>query len=72
MTARPLPKSAQPPPGVAGLTPREREILGYVARGVSSRDAARALGISIRTVEAHRRQILKKTGARYVSEVAGR
>lgn len=45
------------------LTPREIEILKLVAREMSSRQIAEILFISERTVETHRKNILKKTGA---------
>lgn len=51
------------------LTPRERQVLELAAKGATSREAAQALGISMRTVEAHRRHILAKTGARYISDL---
>jgi DNA-binding CsgD family transcriptional regulator len=48
--------------GPARLTPRERGILARVSTGATSREIARALGISERTVEVHRRNLLKKLG----------
>ncbi|MEZ5653918.1 MAG: response regulator [Burkholderiaceae bacterium] len=42
------------------LTAREREILGYVARGLSNKAIARELGISHDTVKLHVRHILSK------------
>lgn len=46
------------------LTPRERAILARVATGATSREIGSALGISERTVEVHRRNLLKKLGVR--------
>lgn len=43
-----------------GLSEREREVLGYVARGLSYKEIGEALGISSKTVENHTRNILKK------------
>ena len=48
----------------AAITPRERDILARVATGATSREIANALGISERTVEVHRRNLLKKLGVR--------
>lgn len=48
----------------ARVTPRERDILARVATGATSREIAWALGISERTVEVHRRNLLKKLGVR--------
>lgn len=48
----------------AAITPRERDILARVATGATSREIAGALGISERTVEVHRRNLLKKLGVR--------
>lgn len=58
-------------PGVAGrlfaqrsvertLSQREREILDHLARGHSSKQIARELDISVRTVESHRQSIKRK------------
>ena len=42
------------------LTPRESEILGLLGRGASSKQIARELDLSVRTVEAHRQSIKRK------------
>jgi DNA-binding NarL/FixJ family response regulator len=42
------------------LTSREREIVQLVAEGKSNKDAAIALGISVKTVETHRAAIMRK------------
>jgi len=47
-----------------GLSQREKETLDLVVSGKSSKEIARVLGISYKTVEAHRARILKKTGVR--------
>jgi DNA-binding NarL/FixJ family response regulator len=46
------------------LTPRQREILALVARGLSSPDIAAQLGISPGTVKAHLTAIYRTIGAR--------
>lgn len=45
------------------LSPRQREILSYVARGLASADIARILGLSVHTVNTHRRHILDRLQA---------
>jgi DNA-binding NarL/FixJ family response regulator len=42
------------------LTPRQREILQLAAEGHSSKEIARTLGLSPRTVEAHRAQLMER------------
>jgi DNA-binding NarL/FixJ family response regulator len=49
-----------PDGGAGSLTPREREVLRYVAEGLSSAEIARALDLSVKTVESHRSRIMTK------------
>ena len=49
------------------LSLREREVLGHIAEGASSKQIAGLLGISVRTVETHRARIIKKLGIRSVA-----
>jgi DNA-binding CsgD family transcriptional regulator len=49
--------------GPAGLTPRELEVLRLIARGASTGQAARTLGISSKTAGTHVERIYAKTGA---------
>ncbi|MET3498245.1 DNA-binding NarL/FixJ family response regulator [Variovorax boronicumulans] len=44
------------------LTPRESQILTALGRGESSKQIARDLGLSVRTVEAHRQSIKRRLG----------
>ena len=46
----------------AGLTPRETEVLSWVARGKTNRDIADILGMSHRTVNKHLEHIFEKLG----------
>jgi DNA-binding CsgD family transcriptional regulator len=46
----------------APLTPREREVLDWVAAGKTNRDVAAILGVSPRTVEKHLERIYEKLG----------
>lgn len=49
-------------PALQELTPREREILGGVAEGLTSKEIAAKFGVSPRTVETHRRNLCEKLG----------
>jgi HD-GYP domain-containing protein (c-di-GMP phosphodiesterase class II) len=49
--------------GPAGLTPREVEVLGLLARGLSNKEIARRLVIAPKTVSNHAEHIYAKTGA---------
>lgn len=49
-------------PGEEELTAREREVLLYVAKGLSNKEVASQLGISVHTVENHRANLMRKTG----------
>lgn len=46
------------------LTAREKEILGYICDGKSTREISEELYISLHTVETHRRKILSKLGVK--------
>ncbi|MFO2464030.1 response regulator transcription factor [Pseudomonas sp. 15FMM2] len=59
-TSTPLPRH--------NLTPRQLEILRLIVRGKSTREIANGLGLSIKTVEAHRSQIMKRL---QIFDVAG-
>jgi DNA-binding NarL/FixJ family response regulator len=52
---------------VAQLTARERQVLVGVAQGHTNREMAAQLGISPRTVESHRENLMKKLGVRTVA-----
>ena len=47
---------------VAELTPREREVLGALARGKANKQIARELGISEKTVKAHLTRVFESIG----------
>jgi NarL family two-component system response regulator LiaR len=48
------------PPTTEPLTPREVEVLGYLAQGMTNRQIADKLSVSVRTVSTHVRNILDK------------
>jgi len=51
------------------LSPRECDILRLVAEGLSSKEIATTLGISVRTVENHRANITRRTGLGGVAQL---
>ena len=51
------------------LTGREREVMCLVVDGHTNKAVAAELGISEKTVEAHRSRVMEKTGARSLSEL---
>jgi DNA-binding NarL/FixJ family response regulator len=63
---------AHPPAETPELTPREKEILGLVANGQSTKQIADKLALSIRTVESHRINMLKKVGVSNTAELIKR
>ena len=54
---------------LAHLTPRQLEVLRLVARGKSNKEVASVLGISTRTVETHRYQIMNRLRVSTLSEL---
>ena len=51
------------------ITPREREIIQLLVEGSSNKEAASTLGISVKTIEAHRANIMRKLHLRSVSDL---
>jgi Response regulator len=51
------------------LTARERIVLAQIVRGASSREAARSLDVSPRTIEFHRANIMQKLGAKNAADL---
>ena len=50
----------EPPRETAPLTKREREVLARIAAGMTSKEIAADLGVSLRTVGTHREHLAKK------------
>lgn len=55
---------------IAGLTPRQRQVMDLVLAGHPSKNIAADLGISQRTVENHRASIMTRTGAKSLPALA--
>lgn len=51
------------------LTPREREVIQLLAEGKSTKEVASILGLSVKTAETHRSNIMGKLGLHSVSEL---
>jgi two-component system response regulator FixJ len=51
------------------LTPRESEVLNFVAQGATSKAIARRLDLSVRTIELYRARIMEKTCARTLTDL---
>jgi DNA-binding NarL/FixJ family response regulator len=51
------------------LTPREREVLQLITEGKTTNQVADALCVSVKTVEAHRKQLMNKLGIHSVAEL---
>jgi DNA-binding NarL/FixJ family response regulator len=51
------------------LTPRQREILQLIAEGHSTKAVAKRLGISFKTAQTHRSQLMERLGVHSVAEV---
>jgi FixJ family two-component response regulator len=54
---------------IAALPPRERQVLDGLLAGGTNKTIARDLGLSPRTVEAHRARIMERLGARSLPEL---
>ena len=53
---------------LATLSPRQREVLRLIAEGMTTKQIAQALEISVKTVETHRAQLMERLG---IHDVAG-
>jgi len=51
------------------LTDREREVLQRIAEGRSTKESAETLGVSAKTIETHRRNIMEKLNLHSVAEI---
>ncbi|MGT2502212.1 response regulator transcription factor [Bradyrhizobium guangxiense] len=59
-------------PGCEPLTAREADVLEHLGAGLTNKEIARRMHLSARTVEGYRASILKKAGARNVTDLLRR
>jgi two-component system, NarL family, response regulator NreC len=60
---------AEPPSRKRALTSREREVLKFLAEGRTVRSVADILGLSIKTVDAHKFNLMRKLGVHNKAEL---
>jgi DNA-binding CsgD family transcriptional regulator len=60
---------SKPFPGSKSLTPRERVVLSQIVRGATSKEAAKTLGTSPRTIDFHRANIMRKLHAKNTVDI---
>jgi DNA-binding NarL/FixJ family response regulator len=58
---------AEEPEPIDRLTPRQREVLRLIAEGLSTKEIAFKLGLSVKTVETHRAQLMERLEIRDVA-----
>jgi len=58
---------AEQPEPIDRLTPRQREVLRLIAEGLSTKEIAFKLGLSVKTVETHRAQLMERLEIRDVA-----
>ena len=63
------PQGQAPADETGRLSPREREIVQLLAEGRSNKEVAAALGISVKTAETHRSNVMQKMGFHSVTEL---
>ena len=57
------------PPSAPALTSKEREVLQLLAEGKSTKEAALALNVSVKTIETHRQDIMDKLGLHTIADL---
>jgi DNA-binding CsgD family transcriptional regulator len=60
---------SNPFPGSELLTGRERDVLAQLVTGATSKEAGRVLGISPRTIDFHRADIMRRLGAKNLADL---
>ncbi len=54
------------------ITKREKQVIGHMIEGCSNRQIARAMNITVDTVEVHRKHIYRKTGSKNPAQLVFR
>jgi DNA-binding NarL/FixJ family response regulator len=67
-TCRAIPQTEELKPADVELTPREAEVLQLIAEGFANKQIAAELGLSVKTVEKHRQQVMQKLN---IHDIAG-
>jgi len=67
LSGAPRPGDGRHPP--RSLTSREGEVVQLLAEGRSNKEVAETLGISVKTAEAHRSNVMRKLGLHSISEL---
>jgi DNA-binding NarL/FixJ family response regulator len=60
LEAFPAVEVADVDPDLDRLTPRQREVLRYIAKGYTYRETAAVLGVAVKTIETHVSEVLRK------------
>jgi len=60
---------SKPTPESQSLTARQKEILRLVAQGLTNREIGQRLNISVRTVEVHRFNLMRRLRVRNVAQL---
>jgi two-component system response regulator NreC len=55
--------------GAAVLTPRQREVLQLLAEGMSTKQTAARMHLSVKTIETHRAQVMKRLNCQSVADL---
>ncbi len=55
--------------GINALTPREREVLQLIAEGFTTKEIASSMGISDKTIEGHRQNLMDKLNLRSIAQL---
>jgi len=58
-----------PEPDINSITGRKKEIIGHIKHGLSSKEISAKLNITLKTVEVHRHNVLKKLKIKNVASL---